>query len=161
MRCSRVAVIAVSGLLLGCSGYSEPDADNELPRAEAALEVPAPVGPPRSVWSGVYSPEQGARGRQAYVDACSGCHLPDLSGGGVAPPLRGDAFLVERYGSTVGDLHALIRSTMPLDQAFSLSPQTYVDILAYVLSENGIPSGDTELQASQEFLDLIRIDSVG
>jgi hypothetical protein len=110
----------------------------------------------RSVWSGVYTPEQAARGREAYLEACSsGCHLPDLSGSDVSPALRGDPFMQERAGSTVGDFYALVRSTMPENEPFSLAPEVYVDIVAYLLSANDLPSGSAELDASQPHLDLI------
>jgi hypothetical protein len=85
--------------------------------------------------------------------------LSDLSGTDVAPPLRGDRFLEKRAGSTVADLYALVRSTMPLDQAFSLTPQAYVDILAYLLSENQAPPGGAELEPSEAFLELIPFDA--
>jgi hypothetical protein len=48
---------------------------------------------------------------------------------------------------------------MPQDRAFSLTPQAYVDVLAYLLSENEAPPGSAELEPSQAFLDLIAFDA--
>jgi hypothetical protein len=48
---------------------------------------------------------------------------------------------------------------MPLDQAFSLTPHAYVDILAYLLSENQAPPGGAELEPSEAFLELIPFDA--
>ena len=150
-------MIGVLAACLCCSPPRDQSPGNEARERDvrAAVEASAPSADMRSVLSGVYSAEQAARGRGAYVEACSECHLPDLSGNDVAPPLRGDLFLAKRTGSTVGDLYALVRSTMPEDRAFSLPPQAYADILAYLLSENEAPPGSAELDPSQDFLDLI------
>ncbi|HUP53375.1 MAG TPA: cytochrome c [Longimicrobiales bacterium] len=144
---------------LCCSPSPDQNPGNEGRERDAGADASASSAARRSVWSGVYSAEQAARGRGAYVEECSDCHLPDLSGNDVAPPLRGDPFLEKRAGSTVGDLYALVRSTMPQDRAFSLTPQAYVDILSYLLSENDAPTGSAELDPSQNVLDLIAFDS--
>ena len=34
----------------------------------------------KTVWDGVYTSDQAARGEAAYADSCSGCHRDDLRG---------------------------------------------------------------------------------
>ena len=36
-----------------------------------------------TVWDGVYSAAQAARGEKAYMRACGGCHRDDASGGDI------------------------------------------------------------------------------
>jgi mono/diheme cytochrome c family protein len=158
-RIGRARLMGILAACLCCSPSPDQYPGNEARERDAGAEASATSAARRSVWSGVYSPEQAARGRGAYVEECSDCHLPDLSGNDLAPPLRGDPFLEKRAGSTLGDLYALVRSTMPQDQAFSLTPQAYVDILSYLLSENEAPPGRAELDPSQAFLDLIDFDA--
>ena len=57
----------------------------------AQSTTPTTAGP--TVASGVYTADQAKRGQAVYVDACSKCHLDDLSGGKDSPPLVGDDFL--------------------------------------------------------------------
>jgi hypothetical protein len=47
---------------------------------------------------------------------------------------------------------------MPFDQPGSLLPRQYVDLLAYLLSVNGYPSGEMELSWDQKELSAIKID---
>jgi len=112
----------------------------------------------RTVADGVYTAEQAERGRMAYAAFCAHCHAGDLSGdnsGDVgAPPLRRDGF---RAGSTVLALFTKISETMPLDARGALSPEQSLDIVAYVLQQNGFPAGDRELSTVPDTIGGIRI----
>src|SRR4029079_12217004 len=44
-----------------------------------------------------------------------------------------------------------------VDAPGTLPDQTYVDVLAFLLQQNGFPSGRTDLTSSTEQLDLIRL----
>ena len=46
---------------------------------------------------------------------------------------------------------------MPLDARGALATEQYVDILAYILQENGFPAGEGDLVADPEALAGIRI----
>ena len=112
-----------------------------------------------SVWDGVFTEDQAARGENAYAQECAACHLDDLLGDGIAPALTGGAFDFRWSDLSVGDMFASIRATMPQGAPASLSAQTYVDIISYILQENDLPSGDRELPAAEDSLSSIVIQA--
>jgi mono/diheme cytochrome c family protein len=125
------------------------------------LALTAFVAPdfPVSVWSGVYSPTQAERGRAAFESSCAMCHSPDLSGRGPIPALRGTSFTDERHGTSLSDLYGLIRTTMPPSRPGDLTPQTYADVVAYLLSANAYPAGEGDLPHHEESLRGIVFDT--
>jgi mono/diheme cytochrome c family protein len=97
---------------------------------------------------GVYTERQAMRGQEAFGAECTACHPAMGAGGdGAAPALSGSAFLGRWADRTVGDVMTTMRSSMPPNAPASLSRETYIDILAYVLKANGYPAGSTELGA--------------
>jgi mono/diheme cytochrome c family protein len=116
-------------------------------------------GGSRSVWDGVYSLAQAARGGDAYSQNCATCHGTALTGGESAPPLTGGEFSSNWYGLTVGDLFERIRTTMPLDRPGRLNREQNADILAYILSMNQFPAGEMELASRTEVLKQIRLEA--
>ena len=110
-----------------------------------------------TVWDGVYTAEQASRGRLAYRDHCSSCHLPDLSGAGEARSLAADAFMNDWREDTLGTLFGRIRTLMPFDDPATLNDQVYLDSLAYILAENGFPAGGRAL--TLENITDIRIEA--
>jgi mono/diheme cytochrome c family protein len=112
----------------------------------------------RSVWDGVYTKEQANRGLATYREECLKCHGESLGGGEAGPPLAGEEFLRKWNGKTVGDLSAVIRKTMPLDDPGNLSSREYLDIVAYILSMNEFPTGQKELDRDVAALNEIRIE---
>jgi mono/diheme cytochrome c family protein len=111
-----------------------------------------------SVWDGVYTKDQAKRGESLYVQNCSSCHGPDLSGNDEAAALAGPVFLSSWDGLTVGDLANRVRVSMPPNNLGKLSRQQIVDILSYVLSFNNFPAGKTELDPKPELLKLVRVE---
>src|SRR5262249_2350217 len=82
----------------------------------------APQNGTKTVWSGVYTSAQAARGKAEYDRACSRCHASNLDGsvdasllGDFAPrySLRGADFMERWREDTVQSLYALIASGMP------------------------------------------------
>jgi cytochrome c5 len=102
----------------------------------------------RSVWEGVFTPEQAARGRQAYDTYCSSCHRGDL-GGANGRALVGNRFWQDWGEDTLASLSGITRQTMPRGAAGSLAEATYLDIVAYILERNGYPAGSDELSADR------------
>jgi len=113
----------------------------------------------RTTWDGVYTDDQAVRGRPLYNRECGSCHAETLTGGEMAPPLTGGDFLSNWDGLSAAELLDRMRNTMPLNKPKSLSRQTNVDILAYMLSVNKFPSGKTDLPADGEMLKQIRIQA--
>lgn len=114
-----------------------------------------PQTPAVTVWDGVYTAAQAARGGDAYAHDCAVCHGADLSGIDEAPGLRGGEFVSDFDGLTVGALFDRTRTTMPQSAPGSLSPETYADILAYLLSMNGFPAGQKPLDHRSAYLQAI------
>ncbi len=92
----------------------------------------------------VYTMQQAAAGRAAYEESCAECHLRTMVGSFEAPELAGPNFLRYWSGNPVGELHD-VAMTMPPGEEGSLNEQTYVNIVAYILSQNGFEASDDPL----------------
>jgi S-disulfanyl-L-cysteine oxidoreductase SoxD len=114
-----------------------------LASATAGLATAQAGAPPKTVWDGVYTEAQAARGVTAFGQSCSGCHA--LSAGGKAP-LVGDAFWKSFAQKSVGDLLEFVSANMPNGTPGSLDESTYRDIVALMLKSNGFPAGANELR---------------
>jgi S-disulfanyl-L-cysteine oxidoreductase SoxD len=95
---------------------------------------------------GVYTEAQAERGKKAYLNACASCHQEGLQGADLAPPLKGDDFVVPWSSQTVNDLFDRVANTMPADAPGSLPRDVDADIVAYVLQVNKFPAGAQELK---------------
>jgi S-disulfanyl-L-cysteine oxidoreductase SoxD len=113
----------------------------------------------RSVWDGVYTPDQAKRGEASYKTGCSSCHGETLKGAGESPALVGMKFMGNWSGLPLADLYERIRRTMPQDNPARISRQQKIEIVAYILSMNKFPSGTTDLPRQPELLKLIRIEA--
>ncbi len=111
----------------------------------------------KSVWDGVYTADQAKRGRAQYNDQCASCHGAELSGGEMAPPLSGSAFLTNWDGETAGSLEERIRTSMPQGAEGTLSRQQVVDIISALFAANDMPAGTVELPKEIEVLKQIQI----
>ncbi len=152
-------------------------ADAPDPVADAGQDTKSSDGQSpsnRSVWDGVYTNLQGERGQRMYVTHCSSCHGTNLLADGAeqiardnaqiargavkrTPPLLGRAFLDGWNGLAVGDLFERIRISMPQQSPGNLGGQQVADIVAYLLQQNGFPSGDVELPRERDLLQQIVI----
>ena len=110
-----------------------------------------------TIWDGVYTDDQARRGQRVYERECAECHLADLMGDGIAPALVGRSFFFRWSDLSVADMIVAIRTTMPEGAPASLSAAGYVDISAYLLEKNTVPSGDTELPIDMDDLGDIAI----
>src|SRR5207302_285615 len=113
----------------------------------------------RSTSSGVFTVEQAKNGERAFQAKCATCHGADLhSTDAEAPDLTEGAFKFGWQGKTIANRFEQIRSSMPLGNARGLDDQTYIDIVAYILQFNGIPSGNQKLEPDVRVLEQIVID---
>ena len=97
--CRRITSICVTVLLLA-----------------AALLI---AQPSRSVWDGVYTAAQAARGKADYEVSCASCHDT-----GEGPPLVGDAFMRRWFEDSLKDLYTKMRTTMPAPPMRTCRPAT-------------------------------------
>jgi|Laugresbdmm110sd_1035091.scaffolds.fasta_scaffold78100_2 quinoprotein glucose dehydrogenase len=99
-----------------------------------------------SIWDGVYTKDQAARGKLSYSPACAKCHGEIMNGSGQpdqrpSPALAGDMFLFSWNNKPVAALWAYIKTTMPTDNPGILSDQQTSDVIAHMLSLTEIPTG--------------------
>jgi hypothetical protein len=87
---------------------------------------------------GIYSRAQAQRGSRTYRNICAHCHEggePD------ADPLFGADFIDRWREAPLSFLHGFFSREMPGDEPGTLTPQVYIDTLAFLLQENGYPAG--------------------
>lgn len=126
----------------------------------ASLTIAAQSAP-KTVWDGIYSDAQAARGEPLYQRACSYCHQQNLIGFGgdsAAAALTGARFFVRWKGESVGEMFSIIAETMPPGSSpVTLTPQDYADVMAYIFKFNAMPAGAADLLPDRAVLDQIQI----
>lgn len=127
--------------------------------AATALEVPRAQPAGRSVWDGVYTQEQAARGSALFEQHCALCHGQSLQGAD-GPPLAGVEFAGNWNGLTLGALAERIRTAMPPDNPGKLSAQERADVIAHILKAGQFPSGVAELPRDGQSLEQIQFQAV-
>ena len=100
-------------------------------------------------------------GELAYDKNCASCHGEVLNDGEFAPPLKGQSFIQNWGGKTLDKLFIKTASTMPTAAPNSLGDQTYTDILAYLLKNNGVAVGKTKLATNPEMLAKLLMPAAG
>jgi Cytochrome C oxidase, cbb3-type, subunit III len=122
--------------------------------------------------NGVYTAAQAERGGAAYLRNCSRCHRTDLSGDEgltlngelyqtLGPSLKGTRFFADWGHGSANRLFRKIRDTMPPDFQSIVDDTTKIDIVAFLLHENGFPDGVQELTRDAETLEAIPIVAQG
>jgi mono/diheme cytochrome c family protein len=93
-----------------------------------------------------FTAEQVERGQRAYNQNCQECHGSTLDNGEFGgPPLKGGYFRNHWGAGSVADLTGYAKALMPPDRPGRLSEQTYTDVIAYLLSNNGYAPNGREL----------------
>jgi mono/diheme cytochrome c family protein len=97
-----------------------------------------------------FTAAQADRGQATYRQSCQDCHGSSLDNGEFGgPPLKGGYFRTRWGSGNVAVLYGYVSLTMPPDRPGQLSAQTYADLVAYILSNNGYVAGDKELTPDQ------------
>lgn len=94
--------------------------------------------------NGWYTSAQAASGAKSYKKICAGCHGATLQGGG-APALVGKPFWLNYAGKKVSTLWSTVHSEMPMTAPGSVSATNSINIMAFILQKNGLPSGAVPL----------------
>ncbi|MCB2079201.1 MAG: PQQ-binding-like beta-propeller repeat protein [Novosphingobium sp.] len=107
--------------------------------------------------SRTFSAADVASGKAAYASQCASCHGVKLDDGGAAA-LRGKAFLARwtSQGRTLGDLEHAVRD-MPKQAPRTLPDETYRQLTAFILSQNGV-AAPARWQADQPLAALLAND---
>jgi polar amino acid transport system substrate-binding protein len=96
----------------------------------------------------LYTADQATKGAFAYYQNCAVCHGPLLdgqSGGYSGPALKGAEFADPSYNFHVSDIFNFVAKLMPSATPGSLMHEQYVQIMAFILQQNGYPAGSHEL----------------
>jgi mono/diheme cytochrome c family protein len=93
-----------------------------------------------------FTQAQADRGETAYAHNCLDCHGSRLDNGEFGgPPLKGSSFARHWDAANVAALFSFMKVKMPPDRPGQLNDETYADLIAYILGENGFTPGDKEL----------------
>src|SRR5579862_6888353 len=93
----------------------------------------AAAQPGKSAADGIYTAAQATRGAALFTEHCAPCHGVDLTGTDFGPGLTDGELLARWRNRSVGDLFALMRSTMPLTSPGGLTASQNADLLAFIL----------------------------
>ncbi len=106
---------------------------------------------------GVYTKAQAERGRVLFDAECAECHGAKLEGG-TSTPLAGPEFVASwaKPALTLDDFYYIVRKTMPKEQPASLPRESYLDIVAFILQQNGLPDGEKELTPDPVMMRAVR-----
>lgn len=100
-----------------------------------------------------YSADQAAAGKQVFDSTCARCHP--------SGQLDGAAFSNLWNNRRVSTLYSLLSNTMPQDRPGSLKDEQYVNVIAYLLQRNQVPSGAAKLSIDTLDMKKLRIDVGG
>jgi mono/diheme cytochrome c family protein len=94
--------------------------------------------------AGWYTSAQAANGAKAYQKTCASCHGAKLDGG-MGPALVGRQFWLTYAGKKASTLWSAVHTTMPMTAPGSVSARNSINIMAFLLQQNGVPAGTTPL----------------
>jgi mono/diheme cytochrome c family protein len=103
----------------------------------------------RTTLDGVYTLAQANTGKDVFAIACQSCHTPTFH----ATP----AFRSKWTGRTLGELFGYMRREMPQADPGGMTDEEYLDVLAYMLRINGMPTGDAPLAGDSASLHRITL----
>jgi mono/diheme cytochrome c family protein len=112
----------------------------------ALVAGPSALAQDKTVNDGVFTAAQVETGKLVYDSSCSACH--DMRFYRDTLKSWNNQPLLWLWESVMG--------TMPADNPGSLMLDEYTDVIAYILSENGFPTGDTKLDPDNG-MDAIKI----
>jgi mono/diheme cytochrome c family protein len=115
----------------------------------------------QNIWDGVYTAAQADRGKTAFETSCINCHNRDLAGSVRGPALRGEKFMLNWQNGSMNTLFSKIRFSMPATYPETVSDEVKLDIVAYLLQQNGFPAGAAELKMNPDQLEAIQIVQKG
>jgi mono/diheme cytochrome c family protein len=157
----KVDVTAMKSMVLNAKGNPQ---KSDAKAADALNDL--------GISEAYYTAEQAERGKAYFYGSCAVCHTADpnsptgnvdasLGMGMLAGSTHGRGLFVgDRWLSsnsaisarpqrwdTVADLYSKISSTQPANDMGGLSTQEYLDIVAYIIHQNGFPAGKEELKS--------------
>ena len=105
---------------------------------------------------GPFTQAQVDSGRGDYNSHCGGCHGFNLQNGTIRTSLIGRSFLAGWGSRSTWEYYRYVSYRMPNQAPNSLTPETYSNIVAYILAVNGAQPGTETLTAQS----AVRIDTI-
>lgn len=99
----------------------------------------------KTIKDGVFTQAQATSGQQAYDANCKACH--DMK-------FYRDIWIAWQEKPLLNFWYIIV-AEMPSDNPGSLFDAEYTDIVAYILSQMGFPSGDTALDPNNDMDNII------
>ena len=109
---------------------------------------------PSSKVGGWYSVEQATAGAKLFEASCSGCHGAKLEGVS-APALTGVTWQQRFGGAKLLTVWGEIKGPMAEYAGATFTTQQSLDILAYLLQQNGLAAGNQSLADTRELSDTL------
>ena len=103
---------------------------------------------------GWYTEEQAATGAKSYAQSCAQCHGANLEGG-ARPVLKGASWQQLYGGAKLLTVWGEIKGPMAQYAGTTFTTQESLDLLAYLLQQNGLPAGPQPLADTRELSDTI------
>ena len=122
--------------------------------AHLAVLLSAWVAGPGTAWAvdgsstappALYTEAQAKIGFAKFIGNCAMCHGAHLEGRS-GPSLKGPNWANAKANYTVGEVFTVVSQQMPATGPGSLPNDDYVQIMAYLLQQNGYPAGTKPLQ---------------
>lgn len=95
----------------------------------------------------LYTEAQAQAGETVFETNCAACHGEHLEGR-AGPALKGENFASPAAKLKVRDIFIFLSTNMPAYAPGSLQPAQYVQVMAFLLRENGFPAGKTALTSA-------------
>jgi alcohol dehydrogenase (cytochrome c) len=105
----------------------------------------------------LFTSAQAVAGKALYAQNCAGCHGANVDDGEFAPPLRGSGFIGKYAGKPAANLFTYTITKMPPGSPGHIPNTVYAQILAYILQQNGLPTGNKEFASDAKELGSITI----
>ncbi len=138
IRTGRAALLACAALTFS------------LPlRAQEASTTGAGTATPRTSADSTFTGEQADRGAKVFSRVCLECHE--------RLEMANDDFRLKWEGQTTFDLFQSIATTMPDSDPGSLPRADYLDVVAYILKLNGVPTGPAELAEDSTVMSMAKL----
>ncbi len=126
-----LSVLPVMALVACSSGSSPATGTAAAPPAPVDRRPAAAAAPAPSATA--VPAQQAQQGENAFLASCTACHSSN--------EFNDTAFQTRWRNRTARDLFDLMSATMPEDAPNSLPQERYVEIVAYLLTLNGFPTG--------------------
>lgn len=122
-----------------------------LPLPARAQDTTATGAAPaaRTSADSTFTGEQAERGEKVFTRVCVECHE--------RLEMANDDFRLKWEGQTTFDLFKSIATTMPDSDPGSLPRADYLDVVAYILKLNGVPTGPAELAEDSTVMSMAKL----